>query len=71
MEQTSIKYYHPYVSPFDPCPPKRIKYYSTPPNLYIRFQPMNTAQFPIEEALYRGTLWKCLYDPYPPKREEG
>ncbi|MFC4404327.1 spore coat associated protein CotJA [Gracilibacillus xinjiangensis] len=64
-----IKCYSPYISPFDPCRPILKKSYSTPPNLYIPFQPMQSEQFPsAKEALYHGTLWPCLYDPYFPKR---
>ncbi|KAB8138361.1 spore coat associated protein CotJA [Gracilibacillus oryzae] len=66
---SSVKCYSPYISPFDPCPPKLKKCYSTPPNLYIPFQPMHSEQFSTaREALYHGTLWTCLYDPYNPKR---
>jgi len=61
---TPFKSYTPYVSPFDPCPPKTIKTYSTPPNLYIGFQPPNTPQFSPIEALKKGTLFKIFYDPY-------
>lgn len=61
---TRLKTYPVYHSPFDPCPPIGKKYYSTPPNLYLGFQPPGLKQFPIREALYRGTLWKVLYDPY-------
>ncbi|WP_347550848.1 spore coat associated protein CotJA [Pseudalkalibacillus hwajinpoensis] len=67
---TNRKYYEPYVSPFDPCPPIRVKSYSTPPNLYLGFQPPGLEQFSAQEALYKGTLWKALYDPYQSKREE-
>nr|WP_089738384.1 spore coat associated protein CotJA [Gracilibacillus ureilyticus] len=66
---STMKCYTPYISPFDPCPPVWKKCYSTPPNLYITFQPMHSNQFATaEEALYHGTLWPCLYDPYYPKR---
>ncbi|HZG70036.1 MAG TPA: spore coat associated protein CotJA [Chondromyces sp.] len=58
------KTYQPYHSPFDPCPPIKIKKYSTPPNLYLGFQPPNLPQYSPIEALYKGTLWKCFYDPY-------
>jgi spore coat protein JA len=58
------KIYYPYVSPFDPCPPIKIKTYSAPPHLYIGYQPANLPQFAPGEALKAGTLWKPLYDPY-------
>ncbi|WP_112181204.1 MULTISPECIES: spore coat associated protein CotJA [Paraliobacillus] len=69
MNQTNTKYYYPYISPFDPCPPIIKKSYSTPPNLYMGFQPPNLAQYPTaREALFAGTLWPALFDPYPPKK---
>jgi spore coat protein JA len=60
----NYKVYYPYVSPFDPCPPITKKVYSTPPNLYMGFQPANLEQFSPQEALRTGTLWKAFYDPY-------
>jgi spore coat protein JA len=63
MYTTSKKYY-PYISPFSPCPPIQVKTYSTPPNLYIGYQPYNLPQYPPKEALYKGTLWPAFYDPY-------
>lgn len=60
----NYKTYKPYISPYDPCPPIRVKTYSTPPNLYLGFQPANLPQFSPEEALKCGTLWKVFYDPY-------
>lgn len=33
------RYWQPYVSPFDPCHPIRVKKYVVPPNQYIPFQP--------------------------------
>ncbi|MCP3025829.1 spore coat associated protein CotJA [Halobacillus sp. A5] len=62
---TPIKWYHPYASTADPCPPIEWKYYQTPPNLYLGFQPTGLPQFPLKEALYKGTLWPVLFDPYP------
>lgn len=63
---TQFKYWKPYISPNDPCPPRKIKYYSTPPQLYIHFQPMSLPQFATpREALMHGTLWPQLYSPYP------
>ncbi|RDU36319.1 spore coat protein CotJA [Neobacillus piezotolerans] len=71
---THYKTYYPYVSPFDPCPPMKAKVYSTPPNLYMGFQPANLPQFPPRTALMKGTLWQAFYDPYfgpnEPAREE-
>ncbi|WP_442594599.1 spore coat associated protein CotJA [Neobacillus sp. D3-1R] len=61
---THHKTYNPYVSPFDPCKPILVKTYSTPPNLYVGFQPPNLPQFSPQEALRAGTLWKPFYDPY-------
>lgn len=61
---TNMKVYHPYISPFDPCKPITVKTYSTPPNLYMGFQPPNLPQFTPMEALRAGTLWKSFYDPY-------
>lgn len=58
------KVYHPYISPFDPCKPIKTKTYSTPPHLYLGFQPQNLEQFSPMEALRAGTLWKVFYDPY-------
>lgn len=61
---THYKSYYPYVSPFDPCKPLQVKTYSTPPHLYLGFQPPNLPQFSPGEALKSGTLWKPFYDPY-------
>ncbi|WP_159887453.1 spore coat associated protein CotJA [Paenibacillus puerhi] len=66
MEQ--VRVWHPYVSPFDPCPPMRVKTYSTPPQLFIGFQPPNLPQFSPMEALKHGTLWPALYSPYGPRK---
>lgn len=64
MHFTLYKSYVPYRSPFDPCPPIKVKTYSTPPNLYLGFQPPNLPQFSPRTALKKGTLWKIFYDPY-------
>jgi spore coat protein JA len=61
---TQRKFYKPYISPFDPCPPIRIKSYETPPQLYLGFQPPGLPQFSPREALFRGTLWPALFSPY-------
>jgi len=58
------RYWQPYVSPFDPCRPIRVKKYVVPPNQYIPFQPPCLPQFSPKEALRRGTLWPLLYSPY-------
>ncbi|MCS7463640.1 spore coat associated protein CotJA [Paenibacillus doosanensis] len=64
---TQEKVWCPYISPFDPCPPIVKKVFSTPPQLYITFQPPNWPQWPPQEALRRGTLWPALYSPYQPR----
>ncbi|KIL51170.1 spore coat associated protein CotJA [Jeotgalibacillus campisalis] len=56
--------YKPFRGPFDPCPPIGVKYYVTPPNLFIGFQPPNFKQFSAIEALRKGTLWVPFYDYY-------
>lgn len=61
---TNYKYWYPYISPFDPCPPRRVKRYVTAPNLYLGFQPPNMPQFQPREALFKGTLWPALFSPY-------
>lgn len=64
LKFTRVKSYVPYHSVFDPCPPIGKKYYYTPPNLYIGFQPPDLEQYPAKEALRRGTLWPAFYDYY-------
>ncbi|WP_251555249.1 spore coat associated protein CotJA [Neobacillus muris] len=68
---TNFKTYRPYVSPFDPCKPILEKAYSTPPNLYMGFQPPNLPQFTPMEALRAGTLWKPLFDTWYGPLEPG
>lgn len=69
---TQFKYWKPYVSPFDPCKPILIKDYSTPPQLYIPFQPPNLPQYPTaKQALHCGTLWPDLFSPYPNPEKKG
>ncbi|ALC82354.1 MULTISPECIES: spore coat associated protein CotJA [Bacillus] len=68
---TKTKTYIPYRSPYDPCPPIGVKYYSTPPNLYLGFQPPNLQQFPPHEALKKGTLWPVFYDYYDNPYKKG
>lgn len=48
---TPIKTYQPFHSIYDPCQPIGVKYYSTPPQLYMGFQPPNLQQFSPKEAL--------------------
>ncbi|MGO4182021.1 spore coat associated protein CotJA [Paenibacillus sp. TAF43_2] len=69
-----VRYYKPFISPLDPCPPIKVKSFSMPPQLFITFQPPNLPQFSPHEALRYGTLWPMLYSPYDPKndrQEEG
>ena len=61
---TNVKSYVVPHSPFDPCPPIGCRYYSTPPNLYLGFQPPDLPQFSPAHALRKGTLWKVFYDYY-------
>lgn len=69
---TEVRYYRPYISPFDPCPPIFVKTYYTPPQLFITFQPPNLPQFSPYEALQFGTLWKPLFSNYQPsQRKDG
>lgn len=64
IHYTQIKSYTPFHSVYDPCPPIGKKYFSTPPNLYMGFQPPNLEQFDAKEALKKGTLWPAFYDYY-------
>lgn len=64
QQLTYMKTYQPFHSRFDPCPPIGVKFYSTPPHLYMGFQPPNLQQYSPKAALKRGTLWPALYDPY-------
>lgn len=69
---TMRKYYYPYVSRFDPCPPMRVKSYETPQNLYMGFQPYGLPQYQsLKQALYAGTLWPAFYNPYPNPYKDG
>jgi spore coat protein JA len=75
---THRKVYKPIPGLNDPCRPISEKTYETPPNLYLGVQPPDLEQFPLSEALYKGTLWPALYGPYespfrkkaPPKKGE-
>ncbi len=64
VEYSKVKTYVPYHSPFDPCPPIGKKYFCTPPNLYVGYQPPNLEQYHPFEALKKGTLWPVFYDEY-------
>ncbi|RXZ84713.1 spore coat associated protein CotJA [Paenibacillaceae bacterium] len=66
-----VREYHPFIGPFDPCPPIRTKTYVVPPNQFITFQPMNWPQYSLQEALRIGTLWPALYSPYESRRRGG
>ncbi|MFY0760037.1 MULTISPECIES: spore coat associated protein CotJA [Metabacillus] len=68
---STVKSYIPFHSQFDPCPPIGKKYYSTPPNLYLGFQPPNLPQFSPYEALKKGTLWPVFYDYYENPYKKG
>jgi spore coat protein JA len=58
------RFWYPFVSPYDPCPPIRVKRYVVPPNQFLGFQPPNLPQFPPAQALIKGTLWPALFSPY-------
>jgi spore coat protein JA len=60
-----VRVWHPYISPYDPCPPKQVKTYYVPPNQFITFQSPGLPQNTAGEALRTGTLWPLLYSPYP------
>lgn len=60
-----VRYWHPYVSPFDPCPPITVKSYVVPPNLFVNFQSPGLPQNSPQVALRSGTLWPLFYSPYP------
>ncbi|CAN7356848.1 MULTISPECIES: spore coat associated protein CotJA [unclassified Paenibacillus] len=67
---TQFKSWYPYIGPCDPCPPIRVKWYNTPPQLYMHFQPPGLPQFSPYDALKMGTLWPALYGPYPNPLQE-
>jgi len=66
-----VREWYPFIGPFDPCPPMRVKTYVVPPNQFITFQPPNWPQFPLQEALRRGTLWPALFSPYESRCSKG
>lgn len=66
-DHNPYRYYEPFIGPFDPCPPMKVKRYVVPINQYINFQPKNLPQFSPAEALHRGTLWPKLFSPYEPR----
>jgi len=59
-----VRVWYPYVSPFDPCKPRRVKTYVVPPNQYLGFQPPCLPQYSPRKALRCGTLWPILFSPY-------
>jgi len=59
--ENQVKMWYPFIGPYDPCPPIYVKTYSTPPQLFIPFQPTGLPQFPPYEALQKGTLWPAYY----------
>ncbi|WP_127588218.1 spore coat associated protein CotJA [Paenibacillus koleovorans] len=67
LQSAPYRYYEPFIGPFDPCPPIRVKFYSTPPDLFMGYQPPNLPQFSPMEALKYGTLWPALFSPYDKK----
>ncbi|MEI7026164.1 spore coat associated protein CotJA [Paenibacillus sp. y28] len=67
MKFAQERVYETFVGPFDPCPPVHCKTYSTPPQLFIPFQPPGLPQFSPMQALCCGTLWPALYSPYESK----
>lgn len=69
--QSQERVWFPFVSPYDPCPPERVKSYVIPPNLMMGFQPSDLPQFPTMDALCLGTLWPAFYSPYESKRGRG
>ncbi|GGH79104.1 spore coat protein JA [Pullulanibacillus pueri] len=72
MDTSFRKSFEPFISRFDPCKPIPVKYYETPPQLYLGFQPEGLEQFSPAEALKHGTLWPALYAPYSnPYRHDG
>lgn len=70
-DDNQLRFYEPFVGPFDPCPPILVKSYVVPPNQYITFQPEGLPQFTLQEALKFGTLWPALFSPYQSKYGMG
>lgn len=64
MITNQLRSYEPFIGPYDPCPPIRVKTYVVAPNQYVIFQPANLPQFSPQEALRLGTLWPAYYSPY-------
>jgi spore coat protein JA len=62
--ENEVKFYHPIIGAYNPCPPIRAKSYVTPPHLYLGYQPYGLPQLDPHKALYCGTLWPALYSPY-------
>lgn len=65
------RFYHPFISPLDPCPPIKVKSYNVGIQLFITFQPPDLPQFDPFEALRKGTLWPALYSPYESKNTKN
>ncbi|WP_347239762.1 spore coat associated protein CotJA [Polycladospora coralii] len=59
-----IRYWYPYASPYDPCPPIYRRSYIVAPNQYVGFQPPHLPQYSPKQALRYGTLWPIFYSPY-------
>lgn len=70
-KHVNMKFYHPFRGASDPCPSIGAKYYSTPPQLYLGFQPAGLDQFSSREALKIGTLWPIFYDYYENPYKKG
>ena len=68
MKNPQLRTYHPFIGPFDPCPPVTVKTYVIPPNLTMPFQPPGLPQFSPAEALRLGTLWPAYFSPYESRR---
>ena len=60
IDQDQVRFYEPFIGPFDPCPPIKVKSYVVPPNLFVTFQPSDWPQFQPFDALKLGTLWQPL-----------
>ncbi|WP_301110128.1 spore coat associated protein CotJA [Sporosarcina sp.] len=61
--------FEPYVSPFDPCPPIKVKTFVLPPQLFMNVQPPGLPQYSPAEALRQGSLWPALVDGF--SKKEG
>ncbi|WP_067619771.1 spore coat associated protein CotJA [Alicyclobacillus acidiphilus] len=70
QDPSQWRVYHPYHSPFDPCP-ARPKHFIIPPNETAPFQTSARKQYSPHEALRKGTLWPDYYSPYPSSVRDG